>query len=234
MFLPPVFSISQKYLSNFFICLRTAHCDQSPLPNYSADDSINPPLPPPYADEPPAYSTVVGTNTTVYTNAPLGLDYMSKLPYGDPDGNNFQLPLQPPWMQYQEPHSQQLPVPQFSYSETSRPQISNADVSSPQPTQPDTSSQPSSSLPTRQQSANSITPHKDLLKPTPSRLVETKSRHGKTKSHIKDLQTGKEYFIKEKVSRDGQRSKTVVVEIGGPKTIVKETPKRTIVCQKKK
>ncbi|CAG5135783.1 unnamed protein product [Candidula unifasciata] len=207
--------------------------DQPPLQDYPSEDVFNELLPPPYTDEePPAYSTVVESSSTAYTTAPVSLDYMSKLPYGDSVNSSHQSPLERQ-SYYQEPFGPQMSFQQFSNQETFNPQITSPIVSAPD--FPQETTRYSSNLLPGPQRTTSITPHKDLLQPTPSRLIETKkTRRGNIKSHIKDLETGKEYFIKEKISKGGNRSKTVVKEVGGPKTVVRETPKRTIVCQKKK
>lgn len=54
----------------------------------------------------------------------------------------------------------------------------------------------------------------------------------KTLSHVTDLETGKEYNIMKRVSRTGRRSKEVIKEVGGPTTIIKQTPSRTIIRHK--
>ncbi|KAK0058842.1 hypothetical protein Bpfe_011807 [Biomphalaria pfeifferi] len=66
-----------------------------------------------------------------------------------------------------------------------------------------------------------------------TQISETKSiGRRKTLTHVTDLNTGKEYNIVKKESRTGRRSKEIIREVGGPTTIIKQTPFRTIVKQR--
>ncbi|CAL1543213.1 unnamed protein product [Lymnaea stagnalis] len=72
-----------------------------------------------------------------------------------------------------------------------------------------------------------------FIQPHQTQVVESiKVGRRKTLSHVTDLETGKEYDVMKKVSRTGRRSKEVIKEVGGPTTIVKQTPSRTIIRHK--
>lgn len=165
-------------------------------------------MPPPYTDEPPAYSSLVENSHMIYADAPPSIDYMEKLPFEEHSPRSY----------YPEPSPVQVHVASTTQGTTQQPLLhppSNTLRPSPQTT--------------------STAPHKVLLQPTSSRLVETMAvSRRKTVSHVTDLETGKEYFVKERKSRSGLRSKAVIKELGGPRTYVKETPKKTVVCQKRK
>ncbi|XP_005093693.1 uncharacterized protein LOC101864129 [Aplysia californica] len=67
------------------------------------------------------------------------------------------------------------------------------------------------------------------------RVVETVPLSRRTTmSVVSDLETGQTYTVKERTSLTGRRSKTVIRELGGggAKTVVKTTPRRTVVKQK--
>lgn len=184
-----------------------------PDPDFVSENIPDTLLPPPYPDDPPSYSEATEDSTYRYGSVPMSPDYMAKLPFGQSDNPSAQiLPLDPQSFP-QQPASPQvttlnLPAQRFNI--------------------------PSICTPASPGGASSNAPHKVLLQPSSSRIVETKAvGHRKTESHVKDLETGKEYIVKEKTSRNGRRSKAVIKEVGGPKIVVRETPSRMVVCQKK-
>ncbi|KAH9525503.1 hypothetical protein Btru_001568 [Bulinus truncatus] len=68
---------------------------------------------------------------------------------------------------------------------------------------------------------------------TTSQMIETTNiGRRKTLTHVTDLNTGKEYNIVKKQSRGGRRSKEIISEVGGPTTVIKQTPFRTVIRHK--
>uniref|UniRef100_A0A0B6ZF97 Uncharacterized protein n=1 Tax=Arion vulgaris TaxID=1028688 RepID=A0A0B6ZF97_9EUPU len=183
-----------------------------PSSSCPSDNQSSVPMPPPYTDEPPAYTPMAAPYASNHTDAYKSPAYMEQ-----PGVTNVCQPSAPQLLSY--PHQ--------SNNET----ITNQQTSHQpaiiihQTNHPVMVSPPRSTLGGH---------HNDFLHLSPSHIVETTATgRRRTQSHVTDFGTGKEYIIKERTSRLGTRTKTVIKEVGGPRTIVKETPRRTIVKQRK-
>uniref|UniRef100_A0A0B7B266 Uncharacterized protein n=1 Tax=Arion vulgaris TaxID=1028688 RepID=A0A0B7B266_9EUPU len=220
--------VEEKHAAKY-AALSLSNSSISSMPDNTTDEL----MPPPYSDDPPAYSTVA-EYSSMYSSTEPSLDYMSKLPFEEPSSarSNSSLPPSNVQLYSQLPANPQVLPPRLPPRHTISHHPMNIVTATPQNIQqPDTDKHVPISAP---RTFKSIAPHKALLQPTTSRIVETKvTGHRKIKSHVTDLETGKEYYVKEKTSKNGRKSKAVIVEVGGPKTYVKETPTMTVVCQKK-
>lgn len=178
--------------------------------DFANEGSVSLTSPPPYTEQPPPYSTVAPPGAHDYQNSQTAV-YMgqptapSKVSSATPAVQHYpNQHVNPPMINHQASHHSVV------IQQSSRPPVIIS----------------SGSIPTAPPAA--------LLQPTPSRLIQTTfTGHRKKESHVTDFDTGKEYIIREKTSRFGRRTKTIIQEVGGPKTFVKETARRTIVRIKK-
>lgn len=169
--------------------------------------------PPPYSEAPPEYSAIYMSHTSIPPENPVYMQ-QSNIPHVNPNP----YPTAPQGI--------------YNHTQPSMPTITQ--VTSPPP--PVVIVQQINNQPVAGQfSIPHNAPHKALLQPTTTRTVHTTTTgRRRTESHVTDFETGKEYIIKEKTSRHGLHNKTVIKEIGGPRTIVKETPRKTVVRHRRR
>ncbi|XP_059143773.1 uncharacterized protein LOC131931087 [Physella acuta] len=173
-------------------------------------------LPPPYTEAPPQYTEAQGQQLH-RSEAPNNQSYSPA--YGSQPDYVQAFPQQNFVHPFAAEHN---PATAFRYSYA--------------PQQPEYAQ----AFPQQQNPLNPLAPGQPLTNnfystqhPRQPQIVETVGiGRRKVLSHVTDLETGREYSVMKKTSRNGRRSKEIIREVGGPTTIVKQTPKRTVIRQK--